>query len=127
MLQVTSLRIAWALRDLGISTELALDHDDSDADDASIIASEQSTAHANNGTSHHTTKNTQPTPASPQAHKEALKRLKLDAKQCGLASNLEEWMSWVVSVLGEAIPDARMSGEQVERLAAVLDEFKAAA
>lgn len=56
----------------------------------------------------------------------ALHSLKLAAKSAGIASNAEEYATWKKSVLGQLIPDAKLTADMIATLQSAIDEFSQA-
>ncbi len=117
---------ARALRDLGISTELALDHDDSDTEDTPVIASERSTARQQNGTSHNTTQPTEGPPAPVQSDAVELKAIMQELKALGLVSTKADWQEWRRTQLGVDIPVNALTHDHITLLRHALEDHKMA-
>ena len=115
---------ARALRDLGISTELALDMDDES--DTPTIAPQRSTACPQNGTSNHTTQPTHEAPVQSAEDVDELAAIMAECKALGLAGDLPEWQAWKIGILGKAIHNKRLTTDHLTLLRHALEDAKMA-
>ncbi len=109
---------ARALRDLGISTELALDHDD---DDVPTTPQGQPTGARQPATSKNTT-----APAQARSAEDALelKAIQSECKALGLAEDSDSFMTWKVRILGVAVANKSLTTDHLVLLRHALEDHK---
>ena len=117
---------ARALRDLGISTELALDHDDSDADDVPTTPPQRPTQARKPATSNHSTQATQPPPAQSAEDVDELNAIRAECKMLKLADDATSWAAFKIGVLGVQVRNYELTTDHLVLLRHAVEDAKMA-